>query len=155
VVSVALLVFGASGVVGNFAAGATLHRSVSGTLVAGGIALAAAVALLPLVAHLPVAVFVLLVMWGIVWGGLPLGLQTWMVQATPAGSEAGLAMFVTTIQVALAIGSTLGGVAVAASGITVDFQLAAVIALLGTGALVWLGFRTAASARRGAAAADR
>jgi len=154
VVSVALLVFGVSGVVGNSAAGVTLHRSVSGTLVAGGIALAAAVALLPLVAHLPVAVFVLLVVWGIVWGGLPLGLQTWMVQATPAGSEAGLAMFVTTIQVALAIGSSLGGVAVAAVGIAVDFQLAAVIALLGTGALVWLGVRTAGSARRGAAAAD-
>ncbi|MDY1003877.1 MFS transporter [Curtobacterium sp. CFBP9011] len=154
VVSVALLVFGVSGVVGNSAAGVTLHRSVSGTLVAGGIALAAAVALLPLVAHLPVAVFVLLVVWGIVWGGLPLGLQTWMVQATPAGSEAGLAMFVTTIQVALAIGSSLGGVAVAAVGIAVDFQLAAVIALLGAGALVWLGVRTAGSARRGAAAAD-
>lgn len=143
VVSVALLVFGVSGIIGNFATSAALDRSVLGTLTGLGVTLAAAVALLPLVAHLPVAVFALLVVWGLVWGGLPLGLQTWMVQATPQGAEAGLAMFVTTIQVALAVGSSLGGVAVAAAGIAVDFRFAAVVALVGTAALVWLGLRTA------------
>jgi predicted MFS family arabinose efflux permease len=145
VVSVALLVFGISGIVGNFVASATLDRSVVGTLVAGGLALAAAVAVLPLVAHLPVAVFALLVVWGLVWGGLPLGLQTLMAGATPEGAEAGLAMFVTTIQVALAVGSSLGGVAVSVSGLTADFGFAAVVALLGTAALVLLRVRSTRS----------
>ncbi|MFG6402652.1 MULTISPECIES: MFS transporter [unclassified Microbacterium] len=148
VVTVALLVFGVAGIAGNFAAGATLDRSVSCTLVAGGLVLAAAVALLPLVAHLPVAVFVLLVAWGLVWGGLPLALQTWMVSALPEGAEAGMAMFVTTIQVALAVGSTLGGVAVTVSGIGVDFSFAAILAVLGTTAVILLGLR---SVRRPAA----
>lgn len=139
VVSVALLVFGISGIVGNFVAGATLARSVASSLAAGGLLLAAAVALLPLVAHLPAAVFALLVVWGLVWGGLPLGLQTWMVAATPEGAEAGLAMFVTTIQVALAIGSTIGGIVVTLSGIPADFGFAAVLSLLGTAVLVLLG----------------
>ena len=138
-VSAALLVFGVAGIAGNFVTGAALARSVPTTLVSGGVVLAAAIALLPLVAHLPVAVFALLVVWGLVWGGLPLGLQTWMVQATPAGAEAGLAMFVTTLQVALAVGSTIGGVVVTAAGIGVDFGLAAIVALLGSGALVLLG----------------
>lgn len=145
VVSVALLVFGVSGIVGNFVASATLDRSVLGTLVAGGLALAAAVALLPLVAHLSLAVFALLVVWGLVWGGLPLGLQTWMAGATPEGAEAGLAMFVTTIQVALAVGSTLGGVAVSVSGLAADFGFAAVVALLGSAVLVLLGVRSTRS----------
>jgi predicted MFS family arabinose efflux permease len=138
-ISAALLVFGVAGIAGNFVTGAALARSVPATLVAGGLVLAAAVALLPLAAHLPIAVFALLVVWGLVWGGLPLGLQTWMVQATPSGAEAGLAMFVTTLQVALAIGSTIGGVVVTSSGIAVDFGLAAVLALLGSAALVLLG----------------
>ncbi|RIX28600.1 MFS transporter [Amnibacterium setariae] len=141
-ISIALLVFGVSGIAGNFVTGTALARSVPATLVAGGLVLAAAVALLPLVAHLPVAVFALLVVWGLVWGGLPLGLQTWMVQATPAGAEAGLAMFVTTLQVALAVGSTIGGVVVTASGTAVDFGFAAVLALLGSAALVLLGLPT-------------
>lgn len=145
VVSVALLVFGVSGIVGNFVASATLDHSVLGTLVAGGLTLAAAVVLLPVVAHLPVAVFALLVVWGLVWGGLPLGLQTWMAGATPEGAEAGLAVFVTTIQVALAIGSSLGGVAVAASGLPADFGFAAIVALLGTAVLVLLGARSTRS----------
>lgn len=145
VVSVALLVFGVSGIVGNFVASATLDRSVLGTLVAGGLALAAAVALLPLVAHLSLAVFALLVVWGLVWGGLPLGLQTWMAGATPEGAEAGLAMFVTTIQVALAVGSTLGGVAVSVSGLAADFGFAAVVALLGSAVLVLLDVRSTRS----------
>ncbi|GAA4756739.1 MFS transporter [Amnibacterium soli] len=138
-ISAALLVFGVAGIAGNFVTGAALARSVPATLVAGGLVLAAAVALLPLAAHLPIAVFALLVVWGLVWGGLPLGLQTWMVQATPSVAEAGLAMFVTTLQVALAIGSTIGGVVVTSSGIAVDFGLAAVLALLGSAALVLLG----------------
>ncbi|SEQ83098.1 MFS transporter [Microlunatus flavus] len=139
VVSVALLVFGVSGIVGNFVTGAALARSVPTTLATGGLVLAAAAALLPFLAHRSVAVFALLVVWGLVWGGLPLGLQTWMVGATPQGAQAGLAMFVTTNQIALAVGSTLGGVVVTVSGIAVDFRFAAVLALLGTAVLVLLG----------------
>jgi predicted MFS family arabinose efflux permease len=62
-----------------------------------------------------------------------------MVAATPKGAEAGLAMFVTTLQVALAVGSTVGGIVVTASGVAVDFGFAAVLALLGTVVLVALG----------------
>jgi predicted MFS family arabinose efflux permease len=87
-------------------------------------------------------VFALLVVWGMVWGGLPLGLQTWMATATPSGAEAGLAMFVTTLQVALAVGSTIGGVAVSLAGIAPDFALAAAIALAGTVVLVSIGLRS-------------
>lgn len=140
-VTIALLVFGVAGIVGNFAAGFTLDRSVLGTIGASKFVLAAAVVLLPLLAHSVVGVFVLLVVWGLVWGALPLGMQTWMSTASPAGSETGLALFVTTIQLAIAAGSVLGGAAVSSFGLAADFWLAGGVAIVGAVVLVAMGLR--------------
>jgi predicted MFS family arabinose efflux permease len=140
-VTLALLVFGVAGIVGNFAAGYTLNRSVLGTIGASKFVLAAAVVALPLLAHSVAGVFALLVVWGLVWGALPLGMQTWMSTASPGGSETGLALFVTTIQLAIAAGSVLGGLAVSTVGIAGDFWLSAAIAVVGAVVLVGLGLR--------------
>lgn len=140
-VTIALLVFGVAGIVGNFAAGFTLDRSVLGTIGASKFVLAAALVLLPLLAHTVVGVFVLLVVWGLVWGALPLGMQTWMSTASPAGSETGLALFVTTIQLAIAAGSVLGGAAVSSFGLAADFWLAGGVAIVGAVVLVAMGLR--------------
>jgi predicted MFS family arabinose efflux permease len=140
-VTIALLMFGVAGIVGNFAAGFTLDRSVLGTIGASKFVLAAAVVLLPLLAHSVVGVFVLLVVWGLVWGALPLGMQTWMSTASPAGSETGLALFVTTIQLAIAAGSVLGGAAVSSFGLAADFWLAGGVAIVGAVVLVAMGLR--------------
>ncbi|MCS6550034.1 MFS transporter [Curtobacterium flaccumfaciens pv. flaccumfaciens] len=140
-VTIALLVFGVAGIIGNFAAGFTLDRSVLGTIGTSKFVLAAAVVLLPLLAHSVVGVFVLLVVWGLVWGALPLGMQTWMSTASPAGSETGLALFVTTIQLAIAAGSVLGGAAVSSFGLAADFWLAGGVAIVGAVVLVAMGLR--------------
>lgn len=140
-VTIALLVFGVAGIIGNFAAGFTLDRSVLATIGASKFVLAAAVVLLPLLAHSVVGVFVLLVVWGLVWGALPLGMQTWMSTASPAGSETGLALFVTTIQLAIAAGSVLGGAAVSSFGLAADFWLAGGVAIVGAVVLVAMGLR--------------
>ncbi len=140
-ITLALLIFGIAGIFGNFAAGYTLSRSVIATLGASKFILAGAVVLLPILAHSTVGVFILLVVWGLVWGALPLGTQTWMAAASTNGAESGLALFVTTIQLAIAGGSVLGSVAVSSLGLTADFWLAGVIALAGTVVLVGLGLR--------------
>ncbi len=140
-VTLALLVFGVAGIVGNFAAGITLSRSVMGTLGTSKLVLAGAVVLLPLLAHSLTGVFVLLVVWGLVWGALPLGTQTWMATASTSGSESGLALFVTTIQLAIAAGSVLGGTAVTSFGLSADFWFAGGIAVIGALVLIGLGLR--------------
>ncbi len=140
-VTLALLVFGVAGIVGNFVAGVTLGRSVLGTIGVAKVVLAASVVLLPFLAQSVVGVFVLLVVWGFVWGALPLGMQTWMSTASPAGSETGLALFVTTIQLAIAAGSVLGGVAVSSFGLAADFWFAGAVAVVGAVVLVSLGMR--------------
>lgn len=128
-ITVALLAFGVAGIVGNFTAGVTLSRSVTGTLAVTKVALALSVVSLPLLAWSLPGVFALLVIWGFVWGALPLALQMWMSQAAPAASDGSLALFVTTIQLAIAAGSIIGAFGVSTFGIAFDFYLAGGIAV--------------------------
>ena len=62
-----------------------------------------------------------------------------MATATPGGSEGSLALFVTTIQLSIAAGSVLGGIAVSSSGYGLDFTIAAAFALVGAVVLLTLG----------------
>ncbi|MDF2442283.1 MAG: hypothetical protein JWR01_486 [Subtercola sp.] len=140
-ITLALLVFGVAGVAGNFVAGLALERSITATVV-GAMAIAAvAILLLPLVAGTAVGAFVLLALWGMVWGGLPLAMQTWVIAAAPAAAEGGLALFVTTIQISIAGGSTVGAVAVSTGGIAFDFWLAGGIAAVGALTVLALAVR--------------
>ncbi|MEF2976702.1 MFS transporter [Subtercola sp. YIM 133946] len=141
--TIALLVFGLAGILGNFVAGFTLSRSVIGTLGSAKFVLAAALVLLPFLAGSLPGVFVLLAVWGFVWGALPLGMQTWMAGASPSGAESGLALFVTTIQLSIAVGSIAGGVAVSSLGIAADFWVSGAIAVIGAVVLIGLGLRRA------------
>jgi predicted MFS family arabinose efflux permease len=140
-ITIALLVFGVAGIIGNFVAGLALGRSVIGTLGASKIVLALAVILLPILSGSPVGVFILLAVWGFVWGGLPLGMQTWMTNATPELSEGGLALFVTTIQLSIAGGSVIGALVVSGYGIAPDFWISGTIAAIGAVVLLALGLR--------------
>jgi len=140
-ITVALLIFGVAGIVGNFAAGFTLSRSVTTTVGVAMTVVAATIVLLPLLASSLVGVFVLITAWGLVWGALPLGMQTWMANASPSASEGGLALFVTTIQLSIAAGSVFGGLAVTANGLAFDFWLAGGIAAVGAVVVFTLGLR--------------
>lgn len=148
-VTLALLVFGIAGILGNFAAGVTLSRNVLGTLGVAKFVLAGAVLALPLLAGSVPGVFALLVIWGFVWGALPLGTQTWMAGASPNGAESGLALFVTTIQLSISLGSVVGGAVVSSLGIAPDFWVSAGIAIVGAVVLIVLGTRRAGSRAAG------
>ncbi|RKR76566.1 MFS transporter [Frondihabitans australicus] len=140
-VTLALLVFGIAGIAGNFVAGVTLSRNVLGTLGVAKFVLAAAVLSLPLLAWSVPGVFALLVIWGFVWGALPLGTQTWMAASSPNGAESGLTLFVSTIQLSISLGSVVGGAVVSSLGIAPDFWVSAGIAVVGAVVLIALGAR--------------
>jgi predicted MFS family arabinose efflux permease len=129
-VTLALLSFGVAGVIGNFAAGVTLARNVKGTLLVSKIVLGLAVIALPFLAHFTVGVFILLVIWGLVWGAVPLGLQTWMSQAAPGSSEGSMALFITVLQIGITGGSLIGGFLVNGAGIGTDFVVSGVLAII-------------------------
>lgn len=111
-----LLLYGAAGVVGNFAAGVVLtRRGPRATFAVAAAGIAAAVLLFPIVGRtLPGAVALLLV-WGFAYGAVPAASQTWFARSAPHEGEAAMVVFTACFQAALAGGALLGGVVVDAS----------------------------------------
>ncbi|GAA3564184.1 MFS transporter [Nonomuraea rosea] len=102
-VGTALLLYGAAGVAGNFAAGALAARDPKPVLVVLAVLMALATAALPLIG-LPL---VMLVVWGLGYGGVGVTLQLWIMRA--GGGEMGTALFVGAFNVSIALGAFAGG----------------------------------------------
>ncbi|TMR25497.1 MFS transporter [Nonomuraea turkmeniaca] len=102
-VSTALLVYGAAGVLGNFAAGARAARNPQPVLITLAALMALATAALPLIG-LPLPA---LVVWGLGYGGVGVTLQLWIMRE--GGGELGTALFVAAFNVSIALGAFAGG----------------------------------------------
>lgn len=137
-----LLGFGLIGFISNFAVSATVTRNLKASLVAMVSLLMLALLAIPLVRNSEPAVVLFVVVWGIAFGALPLCLSVWMQQATADLPEAGSALFVGIIQVAIAVGSLTGGMVVDRIGISADFWFGSALAMLGLATIVGVG-RTA------------
>ncbi|MER7682494.1 MFS transporter [Streptomyces sp. NPDC096934] len=129
-VTATLLVYGVAGLAGNFAAGAIIGRSLRAVYVTATVLVAAAAILLSPLAGAAPAVVVLVVAWGAAFGAVPLALQTWILRVSPEKPESGMALLVSTSQIALAAGSLAGGLVVDGYGIRVGFTFGAALALL-------------------------
>ncbi|MDQ2187247.1 MFS transporter [Alcaligenaceae bacterium A4P071] len=129
--SLLLLVIGVAGFVGTLVIGSIIKRSVYGPLIGIPIAMAAiALALIPLgVTVVPVAV--LLGLWGLMATAAPVGWWTWIAQAMPHDAEAGGGLMVAVVQLAIALGSTVGGVLFDASGYQSTFIASAIVLSIG------------------------
>ncbi|MEU1666841.1 MFS transporter [Streptomyces sparsogenes] len=117
-ISTLLLAYGVAGIAGNFLAGATAHRDPRRTLVVIFVLLAAAELLVPVLGGTTPGATVLLVVWGLAYGGVSVTSQTWVLQAVPEAREAASALLVGVFNVAISLGALLGGRA--ADGIAVS-----------------------------------
>ncbi|WP_157420467.1 MFS transporter, partial [Actinomadura kijaniata] len=104
-----LLAYGAAGMAGNFAAGAALTRDVPRTVLAIAVALAAVPPLFALAGTAPASGAVLVVLWGLAYGGVSVSLQTWMLRAAPDDAEAASSLLVMAFNLAIALGALAGG----------------------------------------------
>jgi predicted MFS family arabinose efflux permease len=138
-----LLGFGIIGFVSNFAVSTVVGRNLKAALLTMAVLLLTALLTMPLLRHYPFAVTAVLMAWGVAFGAIPLCMSVWMQRATPDLPEAGSAMFVGIIQVAIAVGSSVGGTIVDRAGIATDFRFGAVLAILG---IVAISTLTAAGA---------
>jgi predicted MFS family arabinose efflux permease len=131
-----LLAFGLVGLVANFgiARWAAKAPGLSTIWVVG--LFAACFLMLPLVAHSLLATSAFLVVWAACNGCIILCLTLWIGENTADHQEAGSAMFVSTVQIAIALGSVLGGFAVDGFGVPANFILGCLFAL-GAGAFAF------------------
>ncbi|WP_027798373.1 MFS transporter [Paraburkholderia dilworthii] len=134
-----LLGFGIIGFFSNFAVSSTVTRSLKISLGAMISLLMFALILLPVLQHSSIGVIALVLAWGVSFGALPLCFSIWIQRATPDSPEAGSALFVSIIQVAIAAGSLVGGIVVDQVGISTDFLFGSALALLGLAALASFG----------------
>jgi predicted MFS family arabinose efflux permease len=134
-----LLGFGVIGFISNFVVSSTVDRSLKGSVAAMVSLLMFALLLMPLLRHSQWAVAADVLAWGIAFGAMPLCFSVWIQRATPDLAEAGSALFVGIIQVAIAVGSLVGGTIVDRVGIPADFLLGSALALLGLAALASFG----------------
>ena len=90
---------------------------------------------------------VLLGLWGLVATAAPVGWWTWMAKTLPDDAEAGGGLLVAIVQLAIAGGAIVGGLAFDLSGYKATFELSAAVLVAGA-ALAWLAGRSATQAHR-------
>lgn len=128
--SLILLVIGVAGFIGTALIGSILKRGLYGTLITIPVLMAViAVALIPFGAWVA-AVVVLLGLWGLMATSAPVGWWSWIAEAMPHNAEAGGGLMVAVIQLAIALGSTVGGLLFDSIGYRSTFVASAVVLLV-------------------------
>jgi MFS transporter, DHA1 family, inner membrane transport protein len=132
-----LLVLGLAGILGLAVAGPLSDRRPTTALPATAVAFAAGLAALLLLGLHPVVAFMVVAVWGVLIGLLPPVFQTRVTRlAAPPVRDAAGAVAITALNVGIAAGAALGGLALARSGPTGLVLTAATVATAGALVLV-------------------
>lgn len=105
-----LLRYGAAGILGNFLGGAWVARYPRTVLGLAAGLIAAATLLLPALGRWAAGAVILLIVWGIAYGAVPVASQTWFSKAAPHAPEAASVLFTASFQATISIGALVGGV---------------------------------------------
>ena len=128
--SLMLLGFGVANFAGTLLAGWLLERRPLATLVLmPALVGVAALALVLLPASVP-GQAVLLAIWGLAFGGVPVAWSNWVASAVPDQAESAGGMVVASVQSAIATGAAAGGAMFSLGGSAGVFVAAAVLMLL-------------------------
>jgi predicted MFS family arabinose efflux permease len=116
-VTVLLLAYGATGFIGNIVGAWGAARNVRAAVAVMAVVLGGSLLILPLFGANQIAATILIGIWGLAFGAMPITTQIWMFKAAPDALEGSSALFVSTAQISLASGALVGGVAVDHLGI--------------------------------------
>lgn len=139
-ISAILFAYTLIGLIGNFVGGHVAGRDVKTTLAATIVLFFVSVGLLPVLSEWHGLTLMLLAVWGLAYGAMPLALQMWMAKAAPEAPEGGMALFVANFQASIALGSFIGGIIVDRFDVSASYTISG---SLGVAALVVLyAFKT-------------
>ncbi|WP_240221377.1 MFS transporter [Rheinheimera hassiensis] len=128
--SAMFFVLGIAGLIGTAFIGGLLQRNLYRMLIVMPLLMAVTALALIAFGSSVAAVFVLLGFWGLVATAAPVGWWAWLAKSVPQNAEAGGGLMVAVIQLAIAVGSTLGGVLFDAGGYQIAFVASALLLLL-------------------------
>lgn len=123
-----LFAYGVAGIIGNFLAGIIAARRTALTLVFISLGLLLAPVLFLTIGDSHVGGGLVLLAWGLAYGGVSVGLMTWMMKAAPHAVEIATALYVGVFNIGIFLGSWSGGQAVDRFGLATNLWLAAGLA---------------------------
>jgi predicted MFS family arabinose efflux permease len=128
--SLMLLALGIAGLIGTALIGRLLKWDFYRTLMAVPALMALIAVALTVLGSQAGAVAALLGLWGLAATAAPVGWWAWLARTLPRDAEAGGGLMVAVVQLAIALGSTVGGLLFDASGYQGTFMLSAGLLLL-------------------------
>jgi predicted MFS family arabinose efflux permease len=134
-----LFAYGLAGIVGNFMVGLLAARRPRGLLLAIALGLLLTPLLLLCIGGTPASGVVVLLLWGLAYGGVSVGLMTWMMAAAPKAVEIATALYVGVFNIGIALGAWGGGLLLDGIGLHANLWAATGIAAAAT--LVVAGMR--------------
>ena len=133
--SLILLGFGIANFAGTLLAGLLLERSLRLTLTLMPLAIGAAGLALAGYHAGALACTVPMIVWGLAFGGVPVGWSTWLARAVPDEAESAGGLLVAAVQLAIAAGAAAGGAVFGLAGVTGVFTTGGVLLLLTAAAI--------------------
>lgn len=128
--SLILLGIGVMGFIGTSVINTFLKRGFYITLITIPIMMAVIAISLIFFGTWPIVVAVLLGIWGFLGTAAPVGWWSWLARTLPNDAEAGGGLMVAVVQLAIALGSTLGGMLFDHSGYQATFAVSAIILVI-------------------------
>lgn len=130
-VPVVLAGYAVAGIVGAFLGEHLGVRNIRLAFAAGAVVVGISAMLTIGLAGTPVAAIATVMIWGVAFGAVPVCLQIWMHAASPKLFEAGSALMVSAVQIALAGGAATGGALVDRAGIPSAFVVGGAVCMIG------------------------
>lgn len=139
-VSGILLGFGVANFIGTYIAGALIARSLRLTLTIMPLIIGLAGIGMVSIQGAVAPTAVLVAIWGMAFGGVPVAWSTWITRSFPDEAESGGGLLVAAIQIGIGAGAAAGGFVFDVSGALGVFTISALI-LLASAFIVTLGLR--------------
>ena len=127
--SLMLLGFGVANFIGTLLAGWLMERSLHATLVMMPALVGLAAFGMILLPVQGTGLMLLVALWGLAFGGVPVAWSNWVARAVPDQAETAGGMVVAAVQSSIAAGALLGGIMFKFGGVTGVFIIAGVVML--------------------------